>query len=422
MSSLTTVELFDESLVFSSSEDLSNTIGAVFCQKLNTSGATMSLLTVFGDTADNQAGYMLLNTVSEWINRYTSTYQGICGSTPVRSPDPLETAGGCVSGGGANCFNGATGTLASYWWSIHNFLQYGGKCIVAGDNTTFSQANNPIMDKSKFPDVDVVFALDSGLTQANIVTNIVQGRANDCFGVVGASGNISGGFGEPINGIGGQSAGAIQPRGLSLGQYGMCIFGEKEHFGLLDEDLTLITSPLVPDAAGCLIRTDRDFYPWYSPAGYIRGRILNLIRLKNQPTESSQTNLTSKNVNFAATVSGQGTFLLSDKTLYSDPTSPYRFINVARLLIYLIKNISPTAKRYLFDFNNTTTRTSFTNSVTPLLEKVKNTGGIIDYSIVCDSSNNTDLVISNNQFIADITIKPAKAINSITLRFTNLNV
>ena len=125
MSSLTTVELFDESLVFSSSEDLSNTIGAVFCEKLNTTGATMSLLTVFGNSADNESGYILLNTVSEWINRYTSTYQGICGSAPVRSPDPLETAGGCVSGGSPSCFNGATGTLATYWWSVHNFLQYG---------------------------------------------------------------------------------------------------------------------------------------------------------------------------------------------------------------------------------------------------------------------------------------------------------
>lgn len=412
MSSLTTVELFDESLVFSSSEDLSNTIGAVFCQKLNTSGPTMSLLTVFGDTADNQAGYMLLNTVSEWINKYTSTYQGICGSIPVKSPDPMETSGN---------FNGATGTLASYWWSVHNFLQYGGKCIISGENSTFSQINNPITDKSKFPDIDVVFALDSSAVQANIVTTIVQGRLNDCFGVVGASGTALGGYGEPINGVGGQSAGNIQPRGLSLGQYGMCIFGEKEHFGLLDEDLSLVTSSLIPDVAGCLIRTDRDFFPWYSPAGYVRGRILNLIRLKNQPTESSQLNLLSKNINFAATVSGEGTFLLSDRTLYSDPTSPYKFVNVSRLLIHLVKNISPIAKRYLFDFNNTSTRTSFTNSVTPLLEKIKNTGGIVDYTVVCDSSNNTDVVVSNNQFIADVTIKPAKAINSITLRFTNLN-
>jgi phage tail sheath protein FI len=121
-------------------------------------------------------------------------------------------------------------------------------------------------------------------------------------------------------------------------------------------------------------------------------------------------------------VSGQGTFLFSDKTLYSDSTSPYRYVNVSRLLIYLIKNITPIAKRYLFEFNNSITRTSFTNSVTPILEQAKSTGGLIDYTITCDDSNNTDAVISANNFVADIKIKPAKAINYITLRFTNLNV
>jgi hypothetical protein len=421
-SPITTVELFDESFVFSSSEDLSNAIGAVYSQNVGIPGGTLSLLSFFGDTADNEAGYILLNTVSEWINRYTAKYAGICGSATVRSPDPTETSAGCGSGAGSNCFNGATGTMATHWWSVHNFLQYGGKCIIAGDTTGFTLGNTVLVDKSKFLDVDVVFALDNTQTQANSVYEIVKARNNDCFGVVGASGTVSGGYGEPINGVGGQSAGAIQPRGVSLGQYGMSVFGEKEHFGLLDEDLSLVTSPLIADVAGCLIRTDRDYYPWFSPAGYVRGRILNILRLKNQPSEASQVNLLDKSVNFATTVSGQGTFLFSDKTLYPDSTSPYRYVNVSRLLIYLIKNITPIAKRYLFEFNNSITRTSFTNSVTPILEQAKSTGGLIDYTITCDESNNTDAVISANNFVADIKIKPAKAINYITLRFTNLNV
>ena len=421
-SPITTVELYDESFVFSSSEDLSNAIGAVFCEKLNTTGATMSLLTEFGDSADISAGYMLVETVSEWVNKYTAKYAGICGAVPVKSPNPDETAGGCSGAASANCFNGATGTLAKYWWSVHNFLQYGGNCIIAGEAVSWSQANNPLLDKSKFPDVDVVFALDHSTTQANIVTNIVLGRANDCFGVVGVSGAMAGGYGEPINGIGGQSAENITPRGVSLGQYGMSVFGEKEHFGLQDEDLTIITTPIMADVAGCIIRTDRDYYPWYSPAGYVRGRILNLIRLKEQPSDSSQANLLSKRINFVTTVSGQGTFLLSDRTLYSDTTSPYKYVNVARLLIYLTKNIGPIAKQYLYEFNNDISRTSFINSVKPILEQARSSGGLLDYTVTCDSSNNTPAIIAENKFIADITIKPAKSINTITMRFTNLNV
>ena len=40
-----------------------------------------------------------------------------------------------------------------------------------------------------------------------------------------------------------------------------------------------------------------------------------------------------------------------------------------------------------------------------------------DFSLVCDSSNNTGEVIDRNEFIADIFIKPARSINFITLNF-----
>lgn len=421
MSSLTTVQLFDENFSYSFSEDLSNYVGAVYCENLAASGATLSLLTQFGNTADNDAGYMLLTKVSDWINKYNNTYKGICGSIGVKNPDPIALGGQCNAAGASptSCYNGATGTLAKYWWSVHNFLQYGGKCIIAGDSGTWTQNTNPLLDKGKFPDIDVVFALDHSETQANIIKNIVIGRNYDCFGVVGVSGEISG-YGEPINGVGGQTAINITPQGVSLGQYGMAVYGNKLHFGL-NQNLNTVTSPLVADAAGCLIRTDRDFYPWYSPAGFNRGKVLNAIRLETEPSESSQNHLTTKNVNFFITVSGQGSFLFSDKTLLQDTSNPYRFINVSRLLIYLIKNIGPIAKRYLFEFNNELTRLSFTNNVEPILNEALASGGLTDYTIVCDESNNTPDIIAQNKFIADVTITSAIPIMTINLRFTNLN-
>jgi hypothetical protein len=118
----------------------------------------------------------------------------------------------------------------------------------------------------------------------------------------------------------------------------------------------------------------------------------------------------------------EGLFNFPGQAFEVDSTLFEQYVNVSRLLIYLIKNITPIAKRYLFEFNNSITRTSFINSVIPIMEQAKSTGGLIDYTITCDDSNNTDAVISANNFVADIKIKPAKAINYITLRFTNLNV
>lgn len=421
MSSITTIELLNQTFVSSSSEDLSNAVGAVFSDKVNTSGVTMSLLTEFGETADISAGYILVETVAEWVNRYTTKYAGICGADGVKSPDPTNALTMCTGPNSTNCFAGANGNLARQWWSVHNFLQYGGNCVISGDGGAWTRANNPLLDKSKFADIDVVFALDHGLTQANIVRDVVLGRSNDCFGVVGVSGTVSG-YGEPVSGNGGQTAINVQPRGLSLSQYGMAVFGEKEHFGLEDEDLTIISTPLIADAAGCIIRTDRDYYPWYSPAGYVRGRILNLIRLKDQPSKSTQAYFLANKINYASTISGQGTFLFSDRTLMTDDASSYKYVNVSRLLIYLVKNITPIANRFLFELNNDATRTSFINSATPILEAAQSTGGLQDYTITCDESNNTAALIADNKFVVDITIKPTKSIYSVTLRFTNLNI
>ena len=48
-------------------------------------------------------------------------------------------------------------------------------------------------------------------------------------------------------------------------------------------------------------------------------------------------------------------------------------------------------------------------------------GGIYDFRVVCDTSNNTGTVIDRNEFVASIYVKPAKSINFITLNFIATN-
>jgi hypothetical protein len=55
--------------------------------------------------------------------------------------------------------------------------------------------------------------------------------------------------------------------------------------------------------------------------------------------------------------------------------------------------------------------------VEPFLRDVQGRRGIIDFRVKCDDTNNTGQVIDSNQFVADIFIKPARAINFITLNF-----
>jgi phage tail sheath protein FI len=85
--------------------------------------------------------------------------------------------------------------------------------------------------------------------------------------------------------------------------------------------------------------------------------------------------------------------------------------------LVLEKAISTAAKYMLFEFNDEFTRANFRNMVEPFLRDVQGRRGIIDFKVVCDSTNNTGEVIDRNEFIGDIYIKPARAINFITLNF-----
>ena len=56
-------------------------------------------------------------------------------------------------------------------------------------------------------------------------------------------------------------------------------------------------------------------------------------------------------------------------------------------------------------------------AVEPFLRDVKNRRGLVDFSVLCDETNNTDTVIDRNEFVCSIFVKPARSINFITLNF-----
>ena len=170
------------------------------------------------------------------------------------------------------------------------------------------------------------------------------------------------------------------------------------------------------DTAGLMVRTDNERDPWYSPAGFNRGQVKNVIKLAFNASKGQRDQLYKAGVNPVVTFPGQGTVLFGDKTLLSKP-SAFDRINVRRLFIVLEKAISTSAKFTLFEFNDEFTRAQFRNMVEPFLRDVQGRRGIYDFKVVCDNSNNTGEVIDRNEFVGDIYIKPARSINFIQLNF-----
>ena len=174
--------------------------------------------------------------------------------------------------------------------------------------------------------------------------------------------------------------------------------------------------PCNGDVAGLCARTDQDRDPWFSPAGFNRGQLKNVIKLAFNPNQAQRDTLYKNGVNPIVSFPGEGTVLFGDKTLLSKP-SAFDRINVRRLFIVLEKAISRAARASLFEFNDEFTRAQFVNLVEPFLRLVQGRRGIYDFRVVCDETNNTPEVVDRNEFIGDIYIKPAKAINFIQLNF-----
>ena len=108
--------------------------------------------------------------------------------------------------------------------------------------------------------------------------------------------------------------------------------------------------------------------------------------------------------------------LWGDKTALSR-NSAFSRINVRRLFLTIEEAIKLAARTVLFEFNDEFTRSNFTAMVNPFLRDVQARRGMTDFLVVCDATNNTPQVIDNNEFRADIYIKPARSINFITLTF-----
>lgn len=174
--------------------------------------------------------------------------------------------------------------------------------------------------------------------------------------------------------------------------------------------------PLNGDIAGLTARSDFVADPWFSPAGFNRGQIKNVVKLAYSPSKSDRDTLYRAGVNPVVTFPGQGTILFGDKTLLARP-SAFDRINVRRLFIVLEKAIATASKFQLFEFNDAFTRAQFRNLVEPYLRDVQGRRGITDFRVVCDETNNTGEVIDRNEFVADIYIKPARAINFVQLNF-----
>jgi len=174
--------------------------------------------------------------------------------------------------------------------------------------------------------------------------------------------------------------------------------------------------PCNPDVAGLCVRTSIEAYPWFSPAGQQRGTINSAIKLAYNPNKAQRDQLYPLRINSVINQPGIGIILFGDKTALGY-ASAFDRINVRRLFLTVEQALQRAAEAQLFELNDEITRANFVNIVEPYLREIQAKRGLYGFLVVCDETNNTPDIIDNNEFRADIYLKPAKSINYVTLTF-----
>ena len=418
-------------------------------------------LHLIATASELQDGYITETSPSNWFGRIRDLVQkstgvsltndnyssivmtGISGSNGVTGGGAIGLLNGAygtaytieklTGSSGANLIIGATNKFRPNWWAVQNALQYGTTCRVGIVGKGFtgelgaggsSGILSPVTTATDFaiPGLySIIFqsyhqdgpgwTLDgswTGLQSSTEVVDITNALKTTEFPVIGV---------VNVGLTGAAESGANIGELTADNEYMVQVAGDKFHLNSVasTEGTSLIRTHLAPDVAACMANTPR---VWDSPAGNTRGRILGVVKLANKLTALAQDTLYEANVNPVISVPGSGTLLYGDITNAKD-TSSLISINVIRTIIFIKSTLIVIANAVLFEKNTSDTRLQFTTRAQLILDRIVAGGGLTEFSVVCDSSNNPQEIIDAKAFVADISVKIPGSINYINISLTN---
>lgn len=258
-------------------------------------------------------------------------------------------------------------------------------------------------------EVDIDIVIGNELDDGNAAFALADNR-KDCIAFIGTQYNIVGKKAADAN------AQVITNRGDRNSMFACYASNYKFQYDRYNDKNRWVN--LAGDIAGLRAQTSSSRASWWASAGLERGQLKGVIKLAYNPNQQQRDALYKKNINPVVTFPGQGTVCWGQKTLLSKPSSFDR-INVRGLFNTLERSLAKMAKYQVMEFNDNFTRNRIVSMIKPFLGTVQAGRGIQDFLVICDSSNNTPDIISRNQLIVDVYIKPTYVAEFILLRFTN---
>ena len=258
-------------------------------------------------------------------------------------------------------------------------------------------------------EVDVDIIIGNELDDGNAAFALADNR-KDCIAFIGTKYNIVGKKAADANDQ------VIENRGNRNSMFACYASNYKFQYDRYNDKNRWVN--IAGDIAGLRAQTSSSRASWWASAGLERGQLKGVIKLAYNPNQQQRDALYKKNINPVVTFPGQGTVCWGQKTLLSKPSSFDR-INVRGLFNTLERALAKMAKYQVMEFNDNFTRNRIVSMIKPFLGTVQAGRGIQDFLVICDSTNNTPDIISRNQLVVDVFVKPTYIAEFILLRFTN---
>ena len=172
-------------------------------------------------------------------------------------------------------------------------------------------------------------------------------------------------------------------------------------------------------AMGTYILTDKQYNWWDAPAGMRRG-VINMVETSFNPSRVQAGEIYDVNWNYAIHYLNDGIIQEGQKTFQTRQSALDR-VNVRRLICRIKRYVYFASRQFLYEPHTAAIREKYVKTITPFFQDLVNRGGLYDFKIICDESNNTPEVIDRNELRVKIGIKPVKTIEFIIIDLCVLN-
>tara|TARA_R110001599_G_scaffold100531_4_gene257695 strand:- start:226 stop:3042 length:2817 start_codon:yes stop_codon:yes gene_type:complete len=200
-------------------------------------------------------------------------------------------------------------------------------------------------------------------------------------------------------------------------------------FSTINTSITYDNAPASIAALAAFARTDRREGAWGTPAGYDNGRPAALIDTGMRLTASDAKDLAVNAINpiviFNDNINPQqatqtdlgvvGTGIINGQRTLLNTNSALSRLDVRKLMVYIRRQTRNIAYKYIFEPNQSSVLSRFSQEVENLLATLVTAGAVKQYRVVIDETTTSQADIENNTVRGKVFVQPYRSVEIIAI-------